>query len=66
LQSLDIEWEGYDTEHFLTKNGCQKFFEGKTIDHGIFLPAICVEFDIMIEVMEPEGGKMELRSEQSQ
>ncbi|GAK93103.1 protein related to deoxyribodipyrimidine photolyase [Nonlabens ulvanivorans] len=29
-QSLDIEWQGYDTEHFFTKRkDVEKFFEGK-------------------------------------
>lgn len=59
-ESLDIEWEGYDTEHFLTKRkDVTKFFEGKkryTMEY--FYRDMRKKHDIMVdEDKEPEGGK---------
>ncbi|AZQ43836.1 cryptochrome/photolyase family protein [Nonlabens ponticola] len=57
--SLDIEWEGYDTEHFYTKRkDVEKFFEGKkrmTMEY--FYRDMRKKHDILIEGdKEPEGG----------
>jgi deoxyribodipyrimidine photolyase-related protein len=59
-ESLDIEWEGYDTEHFLTKRmDVTKFFEGKKrLTMEYFYRDMRKKYDIMIEGdKEPEGGK---------
>jgi deoxyribodipyrimidine photolyase-related protein len=59
-KSLDIEWQGYDTEHFLTKRkDVEKFFEGKKrLTMEYFYRHMRKEYDIMIEGdKEPEGGK---------
>ncbi len=57
---LDIEWEGYDTEHFLTKRkDVKKFFEGKKrLTMEYFYRDMRKKYDIMIQGnKEPEGGK---------
>lgn len=59
-QSLDIEWQGYDTEHFFTKRkDVEKFFEGKkrmTMEY--FYRDMRKKHQIMIDDdLEPEGGK---------
>ncbi|MGB5981278.1 MAG: cryptochrome/photolyase family protein [Nonlabens sp.] len=59
-KSLDIEWQGYDTEHFFTKRkDIEKFFEGKkrmTMEY--FYRDMRRKYDIMIEGdKDPEGGK---------
>ncbi len=59
-QSLDIEWEGFDTEHFLTKRmDVKKFFEGKKrLTMEYFYRDMRKKYDIMIEGdKQPEGGK---------
>ncbi len=59
-QSLDIEWEGYDTEHFLTKRkDVEKFFDGKKrLTMEYFYRDMRKKYDIMIEGdKDPEGGK---------
>lgn len=59
-KSLDIEWQGYDTEHFLTKRkDVEKFFEGKKrLTMEYFYRDMRKKYDIMIEGdKEPEGGK---------
>lgn len=58
--ALDIEWEGFDTEHFLTKRmDVKKFFEGKKrLTMEYFYRDMRKKYDIMIEGdKEPEGGK---------
>ncbi|KQC34179.1 deoxyribodipyrimidine photolyase [Nonlabens sp. YIK11] len=59
-KSLDIEWEGFDTEHFLTKRkDVETFFEGKKrLTMEYFYRDMRKKYDIMIEGdKEPEGGK---------
>ncbi|BAO55675.1 cryptochrome/photolyase family protein [Nonlabens marinus] len=59
-ESLEIEWQGYDTEHFLTKRmDVKKFFEGKKrLTMEYFYRDMRKKYDIMIEGdKEPEGGK---------
>ncbi|MGB3592284.1 MAG: cryptochrome/photolyase family protein [Nonlabens sp.] len=59
-ESLDIEWQGYDTEHFYTKRkDVEKFFEGKKrLTMEYFYRDMRKKHDIMIEGdKEPEGGK---------
>lgn len=59
-KSLDIEWQGYDTEHFFTKRkDVETFFEGKkrwTMEY--FYRDMRKKYNIMLEGdQEPEGGK---------
>jgi len=59
-ESLDIAWEGFDTEHFLTKRmDVKKFFEGKKrLTMEYFYRDMRKKYDVMIEGdKEPEGGK---------
>jgi deoxyribodipyrimidine photolyase-related protein len=59
-EDLDIEWEGYDTEHFFTKRmDVKKFFEGKKrLTMEYFYRDMRKKHNIMIEGdQEPEGGK---------
>lgn len=58
--SLDIEWQGYDTEHFFTKRkDVQKFFEGKkrmTMEY--FYRDMRKKHNFMVDADgAPEGGK---------
>lgn len=57
---LDIEWQGYDTEHFFTKRkDVEKFFEGKkrmTMEY--FYRDMRKKHGFMVDTDgEPEGGK---------
>ncbi|WP_397303595.1 cryptochrome/photolyase family protein [Nonlabens ulvanivorans] len=59
-KSLEIEWQGYDTEHFFTKRkDVEKFFEGKkrmTMEY--FYRDMRKKHHIMIDDdLDPEGGK---------
>ena len=58
-QSLDIETEAYDTEHFLTpRMGIEEFFEGKkTYLMERFYREMRVKHDLLMDGDEPEGGK---------
>lgn len=59
-KTLDIEWEGYDTEHFFTKRmDVKKFFEGKKrLTMEYFYRDMRKKHNIMIHSDgEPEGGK---------
>ncbi|WP_124979996.1 cryptochrome/photolyase family protein [Nonlabens xiamenensis] len=59
-KGLDIEWQGYDTEHFYTKRkDVQKFFEGKKrLTMEYFYRDMRKKHDILIEGdKEPEGGQ---------
>ncbi|WP_438961853.1 cryptochrome/photolyase family protein [Nonlabens sp.] len=58
--SVDIEWQGYDTEHFFTKRkDVAKFFDGKkrmTMEY--FYRDMRKKHAIMVDIDgEPEGGK---------
>lgn len=59
VRSLDIEWQAFDTEHFLSgRHDLQKFFEGKkTYLLESFYRDMRRKFDIMMEGKDPEGGK---------
>lgn len=59
-KSIDIEWQGHDTEHFFTKRmDVQKFFEGKKrLTMEYFYRDMRKKHSIMIDAVgEPEGGK---------
>ena len=58
--SLDIEWQGYDTEHFFTKRkDVARFFEGKKrLTMEYFYRDMRKKHHIMVdENNDPEGGK---------
>ncbi len=58
--ALEIEWEAYDTEHFLTQRGdLAKFYEGKkemTMEY--FYRHMRKKYDVLMKTeTDPEGGK---------